>query len=68
MWSSFWDIPKITSEKLCKSIHDTINYSITICPLESGKRGKEGKKSQKSEHLENENSFLDKIKNIFRSF
>ena len=62
MWSSFWDIPKITSAKLCKSIHDRINYSIYICSLQSGKRAKEGKKSQKSEHLENEKSFLDKIK------
>ena len=39
-----------------------------ICPLESGKCGKEGEKSQKFEYLENEKSFLDKIKNIFDSF
>ena len=42
--SSFWDIPKITSANLCKPIHDIINYSISICPFESGKCGKEGKK------------------------
>ena len=32
-------------------------------------REKEGKReTQKSEYLENENSFLDKIKSIFHSF
>ena len=50
---------KITSTNLCKSFHDIINYSTSICPFESGKCGKEGKKSQKFEHLENKNSFLD---------
>ena len=30
--------------------------------------GKEGKKLQKFEYLENENSFLDEIENIFHSF
>ena len=29
---------------------------------------KEGKKLQKFEYLENENTFLDEIKNIFHSF
>ena len=44
------------------------NYSISICPFESGKCGKEGKKSQKLEYLEKEKSFLDEIKKIFCSF
>ena len=61
-------IPKITSANLCKPIHDIINYSTSICPFESGKCGKEGKKLQKFEYLENEKSFLDEIKNIFRNF
>ena len=62
--SSFSVISKITSANLCKSIHDTINYSTSICPFESGKCGKEGKKLQKFEYLENEKSFLDEIKNL----
>ena len=28
-------IPKISSANLCKSIHDLINYSTSICPFES---------------------------------
>ena len=37
-------------------------------PFESGKCGKEGKNYiQKFEYLENKNSFLDEIKNIFYS-
>ena len=68
MESSFRVILKITSANLCKSIHDIKNYSTSICPFESGNCGKEGKKSQKFEYLENENSFLDEIKNIFHSF
>ena len=67
MRSSFSVISKITSANLCKSTHD-INYSISICPFESGKCGKEGKKLQKFEYLENKKSFLDEIKNIFYSF
>ena len=69
---------KLQSAKLFESIHGIINYSSyiinhkllhhSICPFESGKCGKEGKKSQKLEYLENENSFLDEIKNIFHSF
>ena len=59
---------KITSANLCKSIHDIINYSISICPFESGKCGKEGKKSKQFEYLENEKSFLGEIKKIFHSF
>ena len=66
--NSFGVIPKITSANLCKPIHDIINYSTSICPFESGKCGKEGKKLQKFEYLENEKSFVDEIKNIFRSF
>ena len=68
MYSSFWVIPKITYASLCKSVHEIINYSISICPFESGNCGKEGKKLQKFEYLENEKSFLDKIKNIFHIF
>ena len=64
----FWVILKITSTNLCKPIYDIINYSTSICPLESGKCGKEGKKLQKSEYLGNKKSFLDEIKNIFHSF
>ena len=45
-----------------------INYSISICPFESGKCGKEGKKLQKFEYLQNEKNFLDEIKSIFHSF
>ena len=48
-------------------MHNTINYSTSICPFESEKRGKEEEKIQKSEYLENEKSFLDEIKNIFHS-
>ena len=40
----------------------------SICPFEPVKCEKEGKKSQKFEYVENENSFLDEIKNIFHSF
>ena len=50
------------------SVHDTINYSTSICPLESGKCGKEREKLQKSEYLENKKTFSDEIKNIFHSF
>ena len=45
-----------------------MNYSISICSFESGKCGKEREKVQKFEHLENEQNFLDEIKNIFASF
>ena len=62
IYSSFWVIPKITSAKLCKSIHDIINYFIPFVPFESGKCGKEVKKF---EYLKNKKSFLDEtyIKN-----
>ena len=68
MWSSFWDIAKIASANLCKSIYHIINYSTSICPFESRKCGKEGKKLQKFEYLENKKSFLDEIKSIFHNF
>ena len=47
-------------------IHDIIDYSTSISPFQSGKCGKEEKKLQKFEYLENENTFLDKIKSIFQ--
>ena len=68
MWSSFWVIAKIVSANLCKSIHDIINDSTSICPFESGKCGQEVKKLQKVDNLENEKSFLDEIKSIFHGF
>ena len=60
--TGFWFIPKITSANLCKPVHDIINYSTAICPVEPGKCGKEGKKLQKLEYLESEKSFLDEKK------
>ena len=56
------------SPNLCKTIHDIINYSISVDPFESGKCGKEEQKLQKIEYLDNEKSFLDEIKNTFHSF
>ena len=64
--NSFRVISKITSANLCKSIHDIINYSTSICPFISEKCGKEGKKVQKLEDLDNQKSFLDEI-NIFHN-
>ena len=49
-------------------MHDTINYSTSICPFESGKSGKEEEKIPKFEYLENRKSFSDETKNIFHSF
>ena len=49
-------------------MHDIINYSTSICPFESGKSGNEEEKIQKIKYLENEESFLDEIKNIFCNF
>ena len=66
--SGSWVIPKITPANLCKTIHDIINYSTFICSFESGKCGKKEEKLQKFEHLENEKSFFDEIKNMFHSF
>ena len=59
---------KFTSGNLCKSFHDIINYSSSICCFESGKCGKEGKKLQKFGYLEKEKNFLDEIKSISHSF
>ena len=61
-------MPKIPPANLSRPTHDIINYSTSICPFESGKCGKEEEKIQKSEYLENENSFLQEIKNIFPVF
>ena len=52
----------------CKLFKRKINYSTSICPLESGKCGMEGEKLQKFEYLENKKSFLDETKNISHSF
>ena len=49
-------------------IHDIINYSTSICPLEPRRYGKERKKIQKCEHLKNEKRFLDEIKTFFIAF
>ena len=43
MYSCFSVIPKFPSGNVCKPVHDIINYSTSIYPLESGKCGKEGK-------------------------
>ena len=64
----FWVIQKIASANLYKPIHDIINYSISICPCESGKCGKKGEKLQKFEYLANEKSFFDEIKTFFIVF
>ena len=40
-----------------------MNYSTSICPLQSGKCGKEEGKLKKTEYAENEKSFLDEKKN-----
>ena len=45
-----------------------MNYSTSICPLESGKCRVEGEKLQKFEYLENKKSFLDGIKTFFIVF
>ena len=64
----FLSYSKITPANLCKPIHDIINYSTFICPFEFGKCQKEEGKLQKIEYLKYKKSFLDEIKNIFRSF
>ena len=48
--------------------HHALFHFPFICPFECGKFGKEGKDLQKFEYLENENSFLDEIKNNFHRF
>ena len=65
--SAFWVIPQTTSANLYKPVHD-INYSTSICPLESRKWGMEWQKLQNFEYFENEKSFFDEIKNIFYRF
>ena len=55
-------IPKITSANLCKPIQDIVNYSTSICPFETWKVWK-GR-----EYLENEKSFLDKIKDFLKGY
>ena len=57
--SGFSVILNITPANLCKPIHDIINYSISICPFDTGKCGKEEQKLQKFENPENEKSILD---------
>ena len=57
MWGSFWVIAKTASANLFKPIYDIINYSISICPSESGNCGKEGKKLQEIKYLENGRAF-----------
>ena len=61
-------ISEIASANLCKSIHDIMNYSTSICRFAPGKRGKEGNRLHQFEHLENKKSFLDEIKNTFHRF
>ena len=59
-------LTKFDENSICKlmQIYDIINYSISICPFESGKCGKEAKKLQKFVYLENQKSFLDEINSI----
>ena len=68
MKNRLWFILKFTSGNLCKPVHDTMNYSTSICPFESRKCGKDGIKLQKFEYLHNEKSFLVEIKSISHSF
>ena len=68
LWNSFPVILKITSSKLCKPVHDIINYPTFIYPIESEKCGKKGKKIQQFGYVNNENSFFDEIKGVFHSF
>ena len=48
---------------LCKPVHDIINYSTCIFPLQSGKCRKKGGKLQKFQDPEKEKSFLDEKEN-----
>ena len=66
--NDFSVIPRLTSERLWKPIHDIITYFTSVCPFESGKCGKGIKKLQKFEHLKNEKSFFNEIKIFFYSF
>ena len=45
--------------------HKLFHFYLSFC---TWKKSKEDKKLQKFEYLENEKSFLDKIKNTFHSF
>ena len=67
-WKAVFELFQKFYLLLCKSIHDIINYSTSICPFESAKCEKEEKKLQKFEYLENKKSFLDEIKNFFIVF
>ena len=68
MWSSFWVIANIAPANLCKSIHDNINYSTSICSFESGKCGKEGKNYKKLNILRTKRAFEMKQKAFFKVF
>ena len=61
-------IPKLTPANLCNPIHGIINYSTSICSVESGTCGKAEEKLQKLEYLKNEKIFLDEIKKHFSKF
>ena len=62
-------IPKISSANVCKSIHDIINYSTTICPFESGTCGKgQNYKNLNISKTKIEKRFFNEIKSIFHSF
>ena len=66
LWRKFRKLPLIVPlfANLCKAISN-INYSIFICPFESGNCEKKVKKIQKSEYLKNEKSCFDAMKNMF---
>ena len=49
----------MTYAGLWKPIHDIINYSISICPFESGNCRKKVEKLQKLEDLKNRTGFFD---------
>ena len=58
---------KIASANLCKQIDDII-IPLPLVLLNMENVVREGKKLQKFKYLENEKSFLDRIKSIFHSF
>ena len=47
IYSGFWVTPKIIPVNVCKSVHDIINYSTSICYFESGKVERRGKNTKK---------------------
>ena len=61
-------MPRITSANLCKTVDDIINYSTSICPVESGNCGKEGKKLQNLNILRMKRDFSMKQKTFFIVF